>query len=57
LNTCLDCTYYTMLDKGAEEHSRSSKHFVFQDMVTDKAIGSGMVEGRREFLRKALGND
>jgi hypothetical protein len=30
-----------MLDKGAQEHSRSSKHFVFQ----------------REFLKKALGND
>jgi hypothetical protein len=54
LNICLDCTYYTTLDKGAEEHSRSSKHFVFQDQVRDKAVGNEMVQQRREFLKMSL---
>jgi hypothetical protein len=54
LNICFDCLYYTTLDKGAEEHSRSTKHFVFQDQMRDKPIGGEAVQVRREFLKRSL---
>jgi hypothetical protein len=54
LNICFDCPYYTTLDKGAEEHSRSTKHFVFQDQMRGKPIGGGAVQLRREFLKRSL---
>jgi len=57
LNICLECPYYTTLDKGAEEHSRSMKHFVFQDHLRDKVIGNEVVQQRREFLKQNLRND
>jgi hypothetical protein len=54
LNICLDCTYYTTLDTGAEVHSREKKHFVFQDQVRDRPIGNDFVQQRREFLKMSL---
>jgi hypothetical protein len=54
LNICFDCPYYTTFDKGAEEHSRSMKHFVFQDQVRDRPIGKEAVQQRREWLKSSL---
>jgi hypothetical protein len=55
LNVCLDCDYYTTIDKGAEEHSRAMKHFVFQDQVKDKPLGREAVERQRVSLKKPVG--
>jgi hypothetical protein len=54
LNICLDCEYYTTIDKGAEVHSREKKHFVFQDMVTNQSMTAKSVQARREFLKRAM---
>jgi len=54
LNVCLDCDYFTTIDKGAEVHSRERKHNVFQDMARDQLVTREWLQARREYLKNAM---
>ena len=48
----MDCGYYSTLDGGAANHSRSAKHQVIQTLVRDVVMTERTVEQLREELRK-----
>jgi hypothetical protein len=52
LNICLECDYYTTLDKGAREHSRENDHEVRKRQVLNLEVTRENIEPLRNLIRK-----
>lgn len=51
LNLCMDCDYYTVLDKGAEEHSKRNSHSVWRREVHNIEITKEKIRLLKEDMR------
>jgi hypothetical protein len=51
LNICLECDYYTTLDKGAQEHSKINDHEVRRRQVRNLEISKQNIESLRKQMK------
>ena len=57
LNICLECDYYTTLDKGAQEHSRENDHEVRKRQVLNLEVSRENMESLRNQIRRGSSNN
>jgi hypothetical protein len=57
LNLCMDCDFYTTLDKGAQEHSRVNFHEVRRQHVQNLEISSESIGKLRKQMKGSSGDN